>query len=94
MRRTPRTSYFRIGADEFIVATMPLVADTRVAALSDAEKVVVELALTGRSNAEIARVRRRSARTIANQMRSALRKLGVTSRIELAVLCARQARAI
>lgn len=42
--------------------------------------------LDGQSNAEIAARRGRSARTVANQVAAVLRKLGVSSRIELIAL--------
>lgn len=56
--------------------------------LSAAEGEVVRLALRGLSNVEIARLRGRAARTVANQLASAFRKLGVGSRAELAALLA------
>jgi len=52
-------------------------------ALSPAESDVLQLVLRGASNAEIAKARGRSVRTIANQVASLLRKLGVESRFEL-----------
>jgi DNA-binding CsgD family transcriptional regulator len=52
--------------------------------LSDAESVILAAILEGRSNAEIARTRRRSVRTVANQVASLFRKLRVRSRGELA----------
>ncbi len=61
--------------------------------LSAAEREVVEGALRGESNAEIARRRGRSARTIANQLASAYRKLRVASRTEIAAVMARPAAA-
>jgi DNA-binding CsgD family transcriptional regulator len=56
---------------------------TAVLALSPAERDLVELALAGHSNAAIARKRRCSVHTVANQMSSAYRKLGIASRREL-----------
>jgi DNA-binding CsgD family transcriptional regulator len=52
-------------------------------ALTSAEKAVIELALTGMSNAAIAEKRRCTARTVANQLTSAYQKLGIASRREL-----------
>ena len=52
--------------------------------LSDAEREVVQLALAGMSNQQIARCRGCASRTIANQLASAFRKVGVHSRAELA----------
>ncbi len=53
------------------------------AALSPVESEVVTLVLQGRSNREIARLRGTSARTVANQIASVFRKVGVRSRLEL-----------
>jgi DNA-binding CsgD family transcriptional regulator len=49
-------------------------------ALSDAERSVVRLVLERRSNAEIARIRTTSARTVANQLSMVLHKLKVNGR--------------
>lgn len=57
--------------------------------LTAAETEVARLAARGLSNAEIAARRNVSVRTVANQMASILRKLGVSSRRELAVRYAR-----
>jgi DNA-binding CsgD family transcriptional regulator len=51
--------------------------------LTEAERAVVRLALDGLSNAEIARRRRSSPKTVAHQLAAAYRKLGVGSRREL-----------
>jgi DNA-binding CsgD family transcriptional regulator len=54
--------------------------------LSSAESDVARHILAGRSNSEIAALRRCSTRTVANQVASLFRKLGVRSRLELAAL--------
>jgi DNA-binding CsgD family transcriptional regulator len=54
--------------------------------LTVAESEVAAHMLDGRSNAEIARLRFCSERTIANQVSSVFSKLGVRSRLELLVL--------
>ena len=54
------------------------------AVLTEAERAVVALVLSGCSNAQVASGRGRSARTVANELASAYRKLGVGSRAELA----------
>jgi DNA-binding CsgD family transcriptional regulator len=51
--------------------------------LTAGEQSVVDLALSGLSNPAIARKRQSSPRTIANQLASAYKKLGVGSRREL-----------
>jgi DNA-binding NarL/FixJ family response regulator len=53
-------------------------------ALTPAEREVLELLRRGLSNAEIARLRERSLRTVANQVSSILRKTGSPSRRALA----------
>lgn len=55
--------------------------------LTEAETAVVLRAMAGRKNHEIADERNVSARTIANQLASAYRKLGVRSRFELVAKC-------
>jgi DNA-binding CsgD family transcriptional regulator len=52
-------------------------------ALTAAENEVLACAAAGLSNAEIARRRGKSLRTIANQLASAYRKLGVSGRQEV-----------
>lgn len=51
--------------------------------LTPAQYAVVSLLVEGKSHHEIARARERSTRTIANQLGSAFRKLGVSGRCEL-----------
>jgi DNA-binding NarL/FixJ family response regulator len=65
------------------------VFDVDTGKLSPAEREVARDAVDGRSNAEIAQRRGRTVRTIANQLASIYRKLGVGSRAELAVLVER-----
>lgn len=43
----------------------------------------MELTLSGLSNAEVAKKRGTAVRTVANQLQSLFRKLGVNSRAEL-----------
>jgi len=74
-----------LGGSEFAVLEWPAgrTADAR-ALLTTAERAVVALVLSGWSNAQVALRRGCSARTVANQLASAYRKLGVGSRAELA----------
>jgi DNA-binding CsgD family transcriptional regulator len=51
--------------------------------LTDAERQVAFRALNGNSNAEIARRRNTSVRTVANQLQAVFRKLRIGSRTEL-----------
>ncbi len=55
-----------------------------IAGLSPAEQEVLALVLDGHDNASIAAVRRTALRTVANQLASIFRKVGVSSRAELA----------
>ena len=55
----------------------------RLRSLTRAEAAVATLAAVGRSNAEIARERHSSTRTVANQIARAFQKLLVHSRAEL-----------
>jgi DNA-binding NarL/FixJ family response regulator len=86
--RTPRdlrASVLHIAGREVMVLSYSTVAVIdALERLSRAEREVVELLLSGASNAEIARQRGTSARTVANQAASIFRKLGVGSRMELA----------
>jgi DNA-binding CsgD family transcriptional regulator len=65
------------------VPVTPALESPETAALTKAERAVVDLALGGLSNAEIARRRRSSPRTVAGQLAAAYRKLGIGSRREL-----------
>lgn len=58
----------------------------RVTYLTQSELDVAWSAVSGMSNSDIALARESSPRTIANQLASAFRKLGVTSRTELAAV--------
>jgi DNA-binding CsgD family transcriptional regulator len=73
-------------SDRLILLSVPVesVLDPAAASvLTAAERAVIELTLDGHSNAAIARLRRASPRTIANQIAAAYKKLGVGSRREL-----------
>lgn len=69
-----------------------LVVAARVDALdttqfTDAERDVLTMLVEGASNADIARRRGRSVKTIANQVRAVYQKVGVGSRRELWAVC-------
>jgi DNA-binding CsgD family transcriptional regulator len=80
---------FEAGGEVFALIEWPSAAPSpetgpaALAALTPAEAAVAELAVAGRSNAEIARERGSSPRTVANQLANVFRKLGVASRLEL-----------
>lgn len=73
-----------VGGEPFVVLSLPTGAPETFDDLSAAERYVASDAAVGLSNAAIARKRGRSPRTIANQLASIYRKLGVSSRAELA----------
>jgi DNA-binding CsgD family transcriptional regulator len=75
----------RLDEDRVLFA-YPLAGPRLAASLTEGERHVVLLALDGLDNAEIARVRGTAARTVANLLARAFRKLGVRSRSELAAL--------
>jgi DNA-binding CsgD family transcriptional regulator len=70
------------GNGELLVISFSIRPDPH-AALTVAERAVVELVAVGCGNTEIARRRGVSKRTVANQIASVFGKLGVSSRLEL-----------
>jgi DNA-binding CsgD family transcriptional regulator len=72
------------GDEALLIASYPLDEPRLPETLSRAEREVVAAVLRGRTNAEIAVERGSSARTVANLLARAFRKLGVCSRAELA----------
>ena len=70
---------------ELAVLSFTLPGDNAIS-LSSAESDVARHILAGRSNSEIAVLRRCSTRTVANQVASLFQKLGVRSRLELVAL--------
>jgi DNA-binding NarL/FixJ family response regulator len=75
---------FRLGRRGCYVIASTTSEHAVLDSLTQAERAVAARLLEGRSNAEIARLRRTSARTVANQVASIFRKLDVGSRSELA----------
>ena len=74
-----------VGGETLVVVSV-LVGRELDHGLTAAEREVALDAARGLSNVMIARGRSRSPRTIANQLASIYRKLGVASRAELAAL--------
>jgi DNA-binding CsgD family transcriptional regulator len=79
-----RAYRFLYKDEEYLVLSFPVAAASLPDQLTDAERVVLRELLAGKSNAEIAGARGTSPRTVANQISSLYRKLGVASRAELA----------
>jgi DNA-binding CsgD family transcriptional regulator len=75
-------SYDHAG-DEYVLFEWARAPAIDCSGLTRAESEVLDLVLGGKSNAEVASSRGRSARTIANQVAALFRKLGVGSRLEL-----------
>lgn len=73
---------------EMMVLAFPIDEATPRDALTPAEHAVVAAIEAGKSNAQIARERGTSTRTVANQVASLFRKLNVGSRAELVATCA------
>jgi DNA-binding CsgD family transcriptional regulator len=59
---------------------------TGLASLTPSERAVAKLVARGATNAAIALARKTSVRTVANQIGSILRKLGVPSRVHVAAI--------
>ena len=78
-----RSRHLRLDGDEVLIVSFPLVP-TPLPPLTSAERDVAARALGGLTNREIAVARGSSERTVANQLSSIFRKLGIGSRAELA----------
>lgn len=79
-----RATRFAVAGREVVVMSYPTGASALPDTLSAAEQEVARALLRGATNAEIAEARGVSARTVANQIASIFKKLGVSSRAELA----------
>ena len=96
---------FEDAGEAFVIFEWPARGDPRAGApdrgvqcasgnftVPRAQREILGLLLAGRSNAEIARRRRRSPRTVAHQVETIYRRFGVGSRLELFALAARGLR--
>lgn len=81
-----RAETFEDGGQVFAILEIPLAPSAARPALAPAEAEVLALMLRGLSNAEIAQRRSRSPRTVAHQVESIFRRLGVGSRLEVFAL--------
>ncbi len=81
--KSARVTRFRMGGTQFLTMSVPSGAPRVGFPLTPAERQVVALLIEGKTNAQIARARRTSARTVANQLASIFKKLSVGSRAEL-----------
>ena len=76
-------SAYRVDASDELVIFVWDSEQASSGALAPGEREVLRLLLAGLSNSEIAAARGTSARTVANQVASLLKKLGARSRYEL-----------
>jgi DNA-binding NarL/FixJ family response regulator len=83
----PREFRVDYGGEELLVISVPL-REGPPDALTSAQLAVVRAIVRGASNVDIARERGTSVRTVANQVASILRKLGVGSRAQVAATLA------
>lgn len=74
-----------LRGENLLVGTYPLADARAISGLSEAERQVAGLLVSGATNADIAQRRGTSERTVANQVQSIFRKLGARSRAELAI---------
>ena len=74
------------GGAVLLVHDLPSGTPSFASHLTPAQREVVEHALAGMGDEEIARVTGRSRHTVSNLLRQAYRRLGVASRVELAAL--------
>jgi DNA-binding NarL/FixJ family response regulator len=82
-RRRLRGGVVEADGQELFVMSIPSMLERLPAKLTTAERAVAALVLEGLSNREVATLRGTSVRTIANQVGSLFRKLGVNDRTEL-----------
>jgi DNA-binding CsgD family transcriptional regulator len=80
-----RINEFALAGQQFLVLSFPQRESAGVDDLTGAELAVARLALQGLSTRQIAIAREASPRTINNQLAAIYRKLGVGSRVQLAV---------
>ncbi len=82
----PDLTKFLLDGVEHVLVISHWAGALEAAGLTEAERRVAEQVLRGLSNHRIAQRRGVSQRTVANQVASLFRKLGVSSRAELAAM--------
>jgi len=80
-------------AGERILIRVPPLVTRLTPFLTEAERAVATLLIEGKSYLEIAKVRKTSQRTVANQIASLFRRLHISGRAELVLLLLEQANA-
>lgn len=89
-----RATRLDVGGEHYVVFSYPARTADLLARLTPAERDVVALALEGWTSAAIAAARGRAKRTVDKQLEGAYRKLGVSSRAELAAWVTRAGGAV
>jgi len=89
----PRGRSLRLDGGDYLLLSFRVERTVCTGTLTPAERAVATSILAGASNAQIACERKRSVRTVANQIASIFQKLGVSSRVELAGALARSENA-
>jgi DNA-binding NarL/FixJ family response regulator len=69
-----------LGSERLIVLSFPAGPPTFPERLTPAEREIADLIFAGCSNAQIARTRRRSIKTVTKQVATMFAKVGVTTR--------------
>lgn len=82
--RELRVRRMELSGEPLLVLIFPVPERKPPPALTAAEREVVQRVLEGATTSAIAAARRTSPRTVANQLQSIFRKLGIASRAELA----------
>jgi DNA-binding NarL/FixJ family response regulator len=80
----PRAAQFQWGTGPHLVISFPVSPLIPMEIFTQGERIVASLVAAGFSNAEIAKRRGTSIRTVANQVASLLRKANVGSRFQIA----------
>jgi DNA-binding CsgD family transcriptional regulator len=73
-----------IAGEDLLVGAYPLINESQISTLTDAERTVLGHILSGSTNKDIAKHCQTNVRTVANQVQSIFDKLHVRSRSELA----------
>ena len=84
-----RLREIEVAGEPMLVGVLPPVAAEHLAGLSEVEREIALALVQGATNREIAARRSSAERTVANQVQTLYRKLGVSSRAGLAALLAR-----
>jgi DNA-binding CsgD family transcriptional regulator len=87
-----RATRASVGSEKLVVFSLPLGSPALPETLSPAERAIALMLLESWSSSEIAKARHTSVRTVANQLASIFRKLGVGSRAEAIAAIARRRR--